>query len=319
MTIPGAQHDCAVAFCCDQNYLKLALFMIRQIAFLNPVRRFDFVIASQDALELPDWAKSYGIRLHRTGILPKVSPPAKFRGSLAPYFRIMLPRELGQDYRRILYLDSDMIVDGGDFNRILNADIGPHPLAAARDAPSFYTSGFHAAEFQAAGMPAYIYVNTGALLIDTAAYAAQNVEVRAFEAGAEASEKYPHGLVCADQSLFNLALKGKFAELSPAWNWQLSVRLPMVTQNFPVFIRHFIGVKKPHRDATDIREVRFWQAYADYYRECAPEELATLPPPRDPGLVTFGRAMKLVMWHLQAKGLTTKILAPFKDPYFVKV
>jgi hypothetical protein len=55
MTAPQ-RHDCAVVFCCDRNYFVLTLFLIWQIAHLNPNRRFDFVIASQDDLVVPDWA-----------------------------------------------------------------------------------------------------------------------------------------------------------------------------------------------------------------------------------------------------------------------
>ena len=42
MTDPQ-RHDQAVVFCCDRNYYPMALFMLRQIAFHNPFRRFDFV------------------------------------------------------------------------------------------------------------------------------------------------------------------------------------------------------------------------------------------------------------------------------------
>lgn len=95
--MPDTQrHDCAVAFCCDRNYYHLALFMVWKIAHYNPHRRFDFVISSRDDLEIPDWAKSLGLTLHRTGDLPDYAEVARFIGSMAPLYRLTLVRELGR-------------------------------------------------------------------------------------------------------------------------------------------------------------------------------------------------------------------------------
>jgi Glycosyl transferase family 8 len=313
MTLPE-RHDCAVAFCCDRNFFPLALFMIRQIAFHNPARRFDFVIASQEDLQVPDWAQEFAIRMHRTGVLPGGTEGVRFKGSLSPYFRIMLPRELGVTYRRILYLDSDMFVEGGDINRILNADIGSFPLAAARDAPMFYTQNFLSDEFRVAGMPPRKSANTGTMLIDTSAFAEQEVERRCFDM----LERFPHAVTTADQSLFNLALHGEFAELSPAWNWQLSGRLPLMTHNFPVFMRHFISATKPHNSTKDRREARFHQAYAEFFGRYFPDDLAAMPPKRSSVPLRFKGVARLMFWHLQARKLSAEILASFTDPYQVK-
>ncbi len=309
------RHDSAVAFCVDRNFLHFALFMVRQIAFHNPVRQFDFVIATQDRLELPDWAQAFDIRIHVIGDLPDLPLPARFRGSMAPYFRILLPGELRNRYRRILYLDADMFVEGGDINRILKADIGQHPIAAALDAPSLYRPWNHPREFAAAGLPALPYMNTGTIMFDTAAYHDQEVARRAFAA----FDRQSKGFHLADQSLFNMALQGKFAVLSPAWNWQLSGRLPLVTLKYPVFLRHFIGAKKPNNDSDDPRDARFRQAYEDYFRAYAPEELASLAPPGDPKPMTLRRAARLVMWHLQSRDLVAAQIGRFKSPYDVQV
>lgn len=309
------RHDHAVAFCVDRNYLVFALFMIRQIAFHNPNRRFDFVIASQDELEIPDWAAGYGIRLHRTGQLPDLPLPARFRGSMAPYFRILLPLELQADYRKILYLDADMFVEGGDLSRLLDQDLGPYPLAAARDAPSLYLPNHHAREFRQIGLPQLRYANTGAMLIDTAAYVEQDVARRAFSQ----ADGHPNGFHLADQSLFNLALRGQFAELSPAWNWMLSGSLPLMTIPFPVFLRHFIGKDKPNNNPRDQRDARFHRAYAEFFALYAPEELKRLAPPRNPEPMGLKRIAKLALLHLRARPQMKESLARFSDPYKVLV
>mgnify|MGYP000846875255 FL=1 len=307
------RNEYAVAFCVDRNFLNFALFMIRQIAFHNPMRRFDFVIASQDTLEIPGWAAGYNIRLHQIGLLPDLPTPARFRGSMAPYFRILLPLELKADYRRILYLDADMFVEGGDISRLMDQDLGPHPLAATQDAPSLYLPNFRPREFINAGIPLTRYANSGALLIDTASYAEQDVAGRAFAQ----ADKHETGVHLADQSLFNLALRGQFAELSPAWNWQLSGSLPLITLRYPVFLRHFIGKKKPNNTVNDPRDARFHQAYAEHFALYAPDELAKMVPPYDPQPMALGRIVKLALYHLRARPLMKERLARFKDPYQV--
>lgn len=304
-------HDKAVALCCDAGYFPVALFVVRQIAWLAPDRRFDLVIASQEDLSLPAWAKTLGVRLHRLGALPEVQPPKRFQGSLSPYFRLMLARDLGADYRRILYLDSDVFVEAGDIDRLLDADLGPHPLAAARDAPQLYTTGHHALEFKALGWPAYRYANSGVLLIDTAAFVACDLDRRAWDMYPQNAARH----VYADQSLLNLALKGSFAELSPVWNWQLSGRLPWMTAQFPVHIRHFIGEKKPFLHADDPREARYRQAYAEHFRQFDPAAGARLPSPPGPAFDGARRLLQLAVWHVQARPIVSRLLALFPDPY----
>ncbi len=76
-------------------------------------------------------------------------------------------------YRRILYLDSDIFVEGCDISRLLEVDIGPHPLAAVLDAPFFYEPNHRANEFVKAGLPAVPYANSGVQVIDTKLFVEQ--------------------------------------------------------------------------------------------------------------------------------------------------
>jgi lipopolysaccharide biosynthesis glycosyltransferase len=307
--------DCAVAFCCDARYFPFALFVIRQIAYHNPERRFDFVVASQDALEIPAWAEPYGIHLHRSGAVPDVGNTKRFGGSLVSLYRILLAQELGHIYRRILYLDCDIFVEGGDFDRLMTVDLGPHPLAAVRDIPHLYEPAFHAREFKAAGMPAASYLNSGLLLIDTAAFEAQNVRDRCWASAAS----YPQSMFLADQSLLNLALHGQFAELAPCWNWQGNGRFPLVPSRYPVFMRHFIGPLKPNLDVKGHYDARFRQAYADFFRTHMPEKLVDLAPPCNPNPMSIVQASRIVLRHLQAQKLMTAGLARFSDPWHVRI
>ncbi len=312
---PSGHNDCAVALCCDAKYFPFALFMIRQMAFQNPQRKFDFVIATTDPLDLPDWAKDLGIRLHHPGGVSAVGNINRFGGTLVPLFRLFLARDLGHIYRRILYLDCDMFVEGGDIDRLLSLEIGPHPLAAVRDYQQMTRQRPQSQEFTAAGLAQAPYFNSGLLLIDTAAFEAHEVRQRSLAT----AETYPQAMVFADQSLLNLALHGGFAELSPAWNWQWNFDFPLVPLRYPVFIRHFIGKKKPFRESRGSHEARFSQSYTAFFRQFFPERLTELAPACDPAPMTFGQVTRIAYRHMQSRGIIADRISRFPDPYVAHV
>ncbi|MFC3085913.1 glycosyltransferase family 8 protein [Tabrizicola soli] len=314
MTDPQ-RHDQAVVFCCDRNYYPMALFMLRQIAFHNPFRRFDFVVASRDDLPLPDWARDLGLILHRTGELPAHAEVARFIGTMAPLYRLTLARELGDRYRRILYLDCDMFVEGGDLNGLFQIDIGPHPIAAALDAYYFFRPNFHAEEYVKAGLPALAYANTGFQLIETRAYVEQEVERRSLDI----CNTHPHAIVLTDQSLTNLALRGKFAQLAPCWNWQLNGRYPLIPVRYPVFFRHFVSRKKPDRDSSGWFDTRFNHAYREFYATFFPEALEKLAPPCDPAPIPLVEASRIMLRHFRGMGLVKAMIDRHPDPYRARI
>lgn len=309
------QNECAVALCCDEKYFPFALFMIRQIAYFNPRREFDFVIATQDALELPAWAFELGVRLHRLGEVAAVGNIQRFGGTLVPLFRLFLAKELGHIYRRILYMDCDMFIEGGEIGRLLNLEIGPHPVAAVRDYRQLTAPDLQSREFKAAGLAQVPYFNSGLLLIDTAAFEAQEVRQRSLAT----ATTYPQAMVFADQSLLNLALHGGFAELAPAWNWQWSFDFPLVPLRYPVFIRHFIGPKKPFRESRGGLDVRISQSYAAFFRQFFPERLAELAPPCDPAPMSFGQVMRIAYRHMMSRSIVADRLSRFPDPYVARL
>ena len=303
--------DCAVALCCDRNYYHLALFMVWQIAHHNPHRRFDFIIATRDDLEVPDWARPLGLTIHRSGDLPPAAEAGRYRGSVAPLYRIMLARELQSRYRRILYLDCDMFVEGGDLNRLMEVDIGPHPIGAVLDAPFMYRANYQALEFSRLGWPAAPYANTGLQLIDTRAYVEQDVDRRSFDV----CTTYPQAIIYTDQSLTNIALRGQFAQLAPCWNWQWNNRYPLLGMAYPIFLRHFIGTLKPDRRAGPFLDVRYNQAYREFLGNFVPELLPRLVPMPKPKPMTLKQLAVVVARHLMSQGQARDLLQRHADPF----
>lgn len=305
------RHDCAVAFCVDAKFFPYALFMIWQIAHLNPDRRFDFVIASDEDLSVPDWAKPHGIVMHRAGEPPAGAEVARFRGSMSTLMRIMLARELGDRYRRIIYMDSDMFVAGGDLGRLMEVDLGPHPIGAALDYCCFYPLARTPKEFAEMGWPAVPYFNSGFQVIDTKAYRDQEVERRSFEFCGIYKKPMPFG----DQTLTNLALRGKFAQLAPCWNWQFDFQIPHLAHFYPVFHHHFIGKQKPQAVDSGLLSSRFNHAYRAFMERHMPEGLARLAPPAKPRLLTFGEQAGMIYRNLIFGKPAMDIIERHPDPY----
>jgi len=305
------KHDCAVVFCIDANFLQFSLFMIWQIAHLNPHRRFDFVIASQDDLVIPAWAKPYGIVLHRSGPYPEAAAGARFSGSMSTLFRIMLARELGDCYRRIIYMDSDMYVAGGDLGRLLDIDLGPHQIGAVLDCRYFYLVAPHDEEFKAAGLPNLPYYNTGFQIIDTKAYRDQEVERRAFDI----CHNTKRPILKGDQTLLNMALKGGFAQLAPCWNWQQDGLSPLLSHLYPVFHHHFIAARKPNLVVSRRLPVRFNQAYRDFMALYAPDMLGAISDQPKPRQLRLQEHIRMVFDTFTAGRITEAITARFPDPY----
>lgn len=313
--MPGeSSSGLAVVFACDRRYLPFALFLAWQIHQHCPDRSFDMLLASQEDLSLPGWASEAGLRALLVDLAPGVTGLRPMRSSHATYLRLMLPGVLAGRYRRLLYLDSDMSFLGGDLERLLRIDLGPHPIAAARDVLHLLDRHYHAQEHQRLGEPPRPYFNSGLMLIDTAAYNLAEVMRRCIDLGRER----PDVMCYHDQSLLNGVLLGDFAELSPAWNWMSGHLYPPEDFNVPVRFQHFNGPVKPWDDPEGLFHRRVAGAYADFFAAFLPDELAGLTrPPRDP-VRTKGRLSERLRWHLQGRRTFAAGLARFRDEWDIK-
>ena len=309
----GTARDCAVMMACDASYLPFALHLAWQIATRNPARRFDILVVTAAPVTLPDWAVAAGIH---AVVLPLPSAWAALDGGKfgpAVFLPFAAVPQLAPHYRRILALDSDIWFEGGDLDRLLRLDLGPHAVAAARDVMFFYGPyNPHAREFRERGMPAHPYLNSGVILYDTAAFAAQDMERRLLDrAQAEAGK-----LWLADQTLMNLVLAGRFAELAPAWNWVSTAFLPLVSQRYPVRLRHFIGEAKPWRDPQRQLDAGYAAGYADFFRSFLPG--TQIPIDSTPGRQLDFRAVgNVVLDHLKSRAKVQAMLSRFPDEWHV--
>lgn len=304
-----ARFDRAVVFACDNNYAKYALFAASQIAALAPDRDFDICLCSTEDLRAVPSLDALSIRRCRVdtgGALSALRFDA--RRSEATYLRLALPAAFAGQYQRLLYLDSDVFAQSGDFSALLGLDPGDKPLAAVRDNSQWRTPGRRIDSFRAMGLPAVPYFNAGVLLIDVDRYNDTGVLGRCFDFAAA----HPTGLLHMDQDLLNGALMGEWAEISPVWNWQYTWASRMFEAMEDAHLVHFIGRKKPWNHSEGELPLRFRRAYRAFFDRHFPED-PPLGEDGPPPLADPARLRRSLMKHMLSAGKMSAYLGRFSD------
>ncbi len=206
--------------------------------------------------------------------------------SRATFYRLALPRLTPANVRRIIYLDSDLVV-ARDLRRLWATDLEGAPIGAVCDSGMAWRGFADAYGLDHARGP---YFNAGVLLIDLDRVRAEGVFNRALEFLQSNTFLY------MDQDALNLALWGRWKPLDPVWNVQHTMLLgdaaegvsrDMLPNGRRPAIIHYTGRRKPWLiDGYHPFAWRYWQALkrTDYFHEVAQRYR-----------VTFARRIRLYM------------------------
>ncbi|KIC40966.1 glycosyltransferase [Ruegeria sp. ANG-S4] len=300
----------AIMFCCDQNYLVFAAHAASQIAALHPERDFDICICYDERpVAIPAALDHLNIRLCY------VKTDGLFEGlrldrgkSHDVYLRLALPAAFADEYDRILYLDSDIFIQGGDFSALLDLDIAPHAIAAVRDNTQWRTPGRKPKQFKSLNLKAAPYFNAGVILMDVARYNEQGLLNRCLALGkANADIMIRH-----DQNLYNAVLQGDWAEISPMWNWQFTWSSLLFAMQMEPHLVHFIGKTKPWKDPKGELSPRFANAMKAFSDRYFPEldMFQSVNKPLEPN---SGKMRKMLLKHFLSGAKTQRYLSRFPD------
>lgn len=262
---PGDRDD-AVVIACDAAYHPYASFLAWQLALAQPDRSFDIVIASETPLAAPRVIADLGVRhvtIDAEETLGRL--PTDARRSRAAYLWMALPHAL--DYRRLLAVDADIFHERGDPAPLLRVDMLGGAIAAVRDNKQWRTPGRRVKEFRALGWDAAPYFNSGVVLIDCERYRSDGILARAMTLARDTRG----ALSFVDQGLINCTLRGEWAELSPVWNWQYTWASSWLVAATDPNLVHFIGRRKPWRDAAGVLPTRYTAPYGRFLEEQFPE------------------------------------------------
>ncbi len=282
-----------VVLTCDRAYLKPAWFIAWQMS-QRPGADADVVVCSGEDLG----PKGPTVTTHRQISVPEFIRhlPTNERLREFAYWRVPAIEQLAHEYERVLYLDTDVFINGSALASLLTIDMKSHALAAVLDVHQTVRPGRRVAEFSALGLPHGSYFNSGVLLIDSKAWLAQG----AYQRMVDLCDRHGHVLHRHDQSLLNLAFKDDWLELSPVWNWQYSYRNAFLTEWVSPQLIHFSGVRKPWHPPSGTIPRRYRERYADFLRSLGEPVGDVAQVDEAPELAQQGKALLKCLWYFRA-------------------
>lgn len=227
---------------CSDKYAKPLAVMLTSLILNkkseNPVKIYviDGGISPINKLKLLVSLQKYKIPIHFLTI-----DSSKFHGfrvtgyfSKENYFRILIPQLLGDDVKKAIYLDSDIIIKA-DITELWEINIDSYFLAAVEDP---------AALDRCAPLsipPQYKYFNSGVLVFNLTNWRENNVVERIMEY----TRNNPFKVLYMDQDALNAILYDKWLKLDPRWNYQTSYMINPLLYNIKPGIIHYTTFNKP--------------------------------------------------------------------------
>lgn len=263
---------------------------------------------------MPDTLDHLAVRLCQIAIPDAIrNAPQSDRINMSSYLRLFIPSAFVADYDRILYLDADIMLRGGDLSKLLDvALIGDHPIAAVRT--SHQRTGLHKQmpEFKALGLKPAPYFNAGVMVIDVKKWENADSLSRALDVIAA----HPQALVMHDQSVLNILFRNNWSELPVVWNWQYAGRFSYLLESFDPFLLHFAGKLKPWNTFGGEFPPKYADAYRAFFARHFPDEAAKMPPAASVlKAARFHKKSLLKQWY--DFNPLARYIGRFDDPYTV--
>ena len=135
--------------------------------------------------------------------------------TIAVYYRLLIPQIIPKHFDKVIYLDSDLVVQG-DLEQLWNIDMGDNYVLAVQDYTQWYVSmAVGLRNYQERGInPDYKYFNSGVLVINLEKWRSDNIPSKVVEY-IEQNKDYVRD---CDQDGLNVVLAEKWGELDRRWN-----------------------------------------------------------------------------------------------------
>jgi lipopolysaccharide biosynthesis glycosyltransferase len=201
----------------DKNYVQHCAVMLCSLSRNNPGIDFNvFIITPGLSKHLENKLLLFLRKLRFTVSFVTIdksklaNAPVYGHVSLATYFRLLIPSLLDSSIKKVLFLDSDMIIRR-EISSFWRLDISNYAHAAVEN------SGLDPVYPQKLGIdPGNSYFNAGVLLINLEAWRDKNVQTE----GIDFMDRYPDRIVFWDQDVLNYLLQGSWLKVTPRWNAQ---------------------------------------------------------------------------------------------------
>lgn len=181
------------------------------------------------------------------------------RFSPMAYARLMIPELLGEQYRRVLYLDGDMIALR-DIGELFDSDLGGKPLGSSLDLFFAAKADRKRSRYVREELGTGEYIMSGMLLMDLEQFRQNKLSRKLMDAACSRPWQWH------DQDVLNFVLAGQIKLLDPAWDCcdigplaaALSEELRQAMKHPAIF--HFAGAgAKPWERTCPPGAEDFWQ------------------------------------------------------------
>ncbi|MDB5851955.1 MAG: glycosyl transferase family 8 [Rhodoferax sp.] len=190
--------------------------------------------------------------------------------SPAAYYRLFLPEILPNDIDKVLYLDSDIVV-----NEYLDS-LFQLEFAQGKDHEEFYLFAVSEVRWQSLnrlqgiGLSGYRYFNSGVLLINLRKWRAENITTKLISIALNYKDK----LKFHDQDVLNIAFENYWGELNYKFN---TVNLEFLEEKVykkDYSIIHYTGGSKPwhYRNRHPLKLVYWHYLWKTPYRYYIPQD-----------------------------------------------
>lgn len=227
----------------DDGYAKHLAVMLNSLlhhkASKNPIQIYviDSDISEANKARLIKTVKNRKGSIQFLKINPKIYEVFKTKGYLTKetYYRISIPDLLGKDVKKVLYLDTDIIVKE-DITPLWKVNIDHHFLGAVEDC---WIKG-RRNRFLSIPKDSK-YFNAGVLLMNLKKWRKQKIANRIIQF----IKTNPTKIKFCSQDPLNAILHDKWLPLDPKWNFQTHhLSLPEFKIKKPAII-HYTGPNKP--------------------------------------------------------------------------
>lgn len=260
----------AVVLCCDENALHLALFVTDQIHRSEPDADFDICLTTFDGNLLDNENIPAYIRVCLLDDTSFVNLRVDNRIPLTAYSKIVIPDAFANDYRQIVYLDTDTYLRKGHLSRLFSETKGKGPISGVIDSIQWQIHRDVEREkyWDILGISGKKYLNTGVLVFDVDGCVKSDFFKGTLEKARELTEiatANPEIRFFHDQSAINAHLAGEWHPVSLKWNWQTLAFATRLVDKFDPNILHFIAQTKPWVQPSVSFTRKYWPQYEAFF------------------------------------------------------
>ncbi len=217
----------------------------------------DLGLATREATLLQETLQRTGRPFHLE-IIPASFAPfdemaqmRRFYGSFAPYLKLLVPAHLPH-LDRVLFLDADTVV-GIDLWPLYQMATEGNVAACVVENP--ITTALEGGYYRAAGFPEdAVFFNSGVMLLDLALWRREGLTKQCVEL----VRRHGAALLCADQTVLNVVLRGRYLALPAQFNRLTYPSSRAIDADATGSVWHLVGQPKP------------WALLGEFFNQQAP-------------------------------------------------